>query len=92
MAEEQDLILGENEEQESEILVNSYDERADIRADIDSAIAAYSFLDEQDSSGADILRWGMKRKVLRAKRQCLQLICDSINLLQVEEDKEEEEE
>jgi hypothetical protein len=99
---EKDLILdgeGVNDteseavnEGECEGVINDYEERADIRADIDTVIAAYSFLDEQDAQSSDILRWNMKRKVLKAKKQCLQILCDSIDLLQIQRDEDSEEE
>jgi hypothetical protein len=92
--EEKDLVLGPDEEQaeETEPVINDYDERADIRADIDSVIAAYNFLEEVDPQGSDVLRWGLKRKVLKAKKQCLQILCDSIDLLQIQRDEDSEEE
>jgi hypothetical protein len=94
---EEDLILGDEvvSDTESDTVddpVNDLEVRHDIRCDIDAAIAVYTFLEEQDASNPDILRWGLKRKVLRAKKQCLQILCDSINLLQIERDESEEEE
>jgi hypothetical protein len=93
---EEDLVLGDegvnDGESEGEDPVNDLEVRHDIRCDIDAAIAVYTFLDEQDAQGSDILRWNMKRKVLKAKKQCLQILCDSIDLLQIKRDESEEEE
>ena len=86
---EDDLILGgEETEGEETPIVDWYEERQDARSDIDTAIYTYSFLDEIDVQGADVLRWNLKRKLLRTKKHCLLLICKSIEDLMIEKDED----
>jgi hypothetical protein len=76
--------------EEDLILEEPYDVAGEARANIDTVIAVYNFIDEIDLSSPDLLRWNMKRKVLRAKRQCLHILCASIEVLQAEEEEGEE--
>jgi hypothetical protein len=89
---EDDLILGgEQATEEESPIVDYYEERADARSDIDTAIYVYNFLDEVDLQGSDVLRWRLTRKLTRAKKHCLLLICKSIEDLMLEKDEDEDE-
>lgn len=66
--------------------------REETRADIDTAIAAYNFLDEIDTQSPEVLRWNLKRKLNTAKKQCLLILADSIKELSTEEESEKEDE
>lgn len=66
--------------------------REETRADIDTVIAAYNFLDEIDTQSPEVLRWNLKRKLNTAKKQCLLILADSIKELSTEEESEKEDE
>jgi hypothetical protein len=89
---EEDLILGEGENEETGTWDEVLELRSHSRSDIDTAIAAYQFLSELDVDGPDVLRWGIKRKLMQAKKRCLIILCDSLAGLEVEPVKEEIEE
>lgn len=81
----------EIEEEDVEFEVNSwYEEKADLRADIDTAIAVYHLLSEMDMESTDILQWRMRNKLRRAKKQCLEMICESVKNLSPEDEEKEE--
>jgi hypothetical protein len=76
------------EEEPIEEVTDYYQEKDDVRADIDTAIAVYSMLSEMDTESTDVLRWNLKNKLKRAKKQCLLIICDSLDSLHDEEEEE----
>jgi hypothetical protein len=82
--------LDEKESGEVDGMTNYYEEKTDVRADIDTAISVYNFLDQIDPQATDVLKWGMKDQVIQAKKQCLQIICESLNNLQSPDEDEEE--
>lgn len=81
---EDDLILGDQRD-EDELFVT----QQEIRENIDTCIYVYQFLDEIDLENPDILRWKMTNKLRKTKKSCLQLIIDSMEMLQYEQPKEE---
>jgi hypothetical protein len=90
---EEDLILGNPADTEEGDVADWFEIREDARADIDTAIYVYQFLDEIDIDSPRVLQWNMKRRLNKVKRQCLEIICKSIDDLQTEreEGKDEEE-
>lgn len=81
-------IIEESEPSAEEVLLDWSDIRADARADIDTVIHAYNFLDEIDAEAPDILQWNLKRKVRNAKKNCLLILCKSIEDLAIESEEE----
>lgn len=68
-----------------------FEERADARADVDTAIAVYGFLEELDLQSPDVLKWNLKRRLTQTKKNCLLIICKSIDELTIEKDETEDE-
>jgi hypothetical protein len=83
-------IEPEPEEEIEEEQPDYFAEKDDIRADIDTAIAVYNLLGEMDMDSTDILTWRMRNKLRRAKKQCLEMICESVKSLSPEEEEKEE--
>jgi hypothetical protein len=91
LKKEDDLILGK-EEAGDESVADYYQDKEDIRADIDTAIYVYEFLDGLDEQAPNVLRWGMKRNISRAKKNCLKIIIEAVANLQADDENSEEEE
>lgn len=62
----------------------------DIRLNIDTAQYVFNFLEEVDPDSPEVLRWNMKRQVLKAKKAALKIICEGIHLLEFTPDTDEE--
>lgn len=81
---EDDLIIGDQKPEESasdDFLI----EQAEIRQNIDTAVFVYEFLDELDLESPDVLKWRLTNKLKKTKRSALELIIDSMQLLQYTE-------
>jgi hypothetical protein len=87
--DEQDLILGEQSEPEEtpEVIDTYFQQQDDLRANVDTAIAAWNFLDEIDGDSPFIIENSLKRAHKKARKQCFLLLCNSLNELC--EDKED---
>jgi predicted lipid carrier protein YhbT len=68
-----------NRELVEEALEKWFEERMDIRADIDTALYVYNFLAEIDPNDVEILQWGMKENIQEGKEKCLRIIFKSIS-------------
>jgi hypothetical protein len=83
---ENDLVLGDTEAAHEEALADYYADKEDIRADIDTAIYVFEFLDGIDMDGPDVINWNMKRALSKTKKKCLQIIAASIAGLDANEE------
>lgn len=82
MSEEIKEASGEPEEQ---IEITSYlDDKADIRSDIETAMAVYNFLEEIDVESAKVLTFGLKDDLIETMKDCLIIVKASVKLLVVD--------
>ena len=88
---EDDLVLGGDYEEPLGSFEEVMELRSHARADVDTAICAYNFLDELDLNSPEVLRLGLKRRLHAAKKNCLILLCEALDGLATEPSKEEDE-
>lgn len=75
----------------TEITDDLFEQKNNARADVDTAIFAYQFLEEIDMQSADALRWGLKRKLSATKKKCLLILIKSIGDLCAGKEEDDEE-
>ncbi|MGI8598905.1 MAG: hypothetical protein ACR2KB_06585 [Chitinophagaceae bacterium] len=74
---EEKLVDKETEETQSSDS-EWYDQRTDARNDIDTAVHAYNFLEQVDTQSPDVLSWELTDELLKAKKNCLLILCKSL--------------
>jgi hypothetical protein len=82
--------MNEGNDIEEVVLADFYEEEMNARANIDTAIYVYEFIDGIDLDGPEILTWRMKNKLKKAKKKCLNILCDNLDALDNTQDEDEE--